>query len=197
LGDVTGMPLKDLHAAWLQWLGARKLDRIPGLRLFPRAISEGPDNTEKVSDLANVFTPEAYKFIRLGDMLMEEDKVTAAAVEYGRAADRTTFLSPHLHVRVARARGLSGDYAAAGRALDEVARYYEDYLPTYIARAEMHLEQGQKAQAMAALEEAIQINPFDPRPHQVLIGLYGDAGRQEERAREERVLKLIGQWLEW
>jgi Tfp pilus assembly protein PilF len=61
----------------------------------------------------------------------------------------------------------------------------------------MHLEQGQKAQAMAALEEAIQINPFDPRPHQVLIGLYGDAGRQEERAREERVLKLIGQWLEW
>ena len=197
LADVTGMPLKDLHAAWLQWLGARKLDRIPGLRLFPRAISEGPDNTEKVSDLANVFTPEAYKFIRLGDMLMDEDKVTAAAVEYGRAADRTTFLSPHLHVRMARARSLSGDYAAAGRALDEVARYYEDYLPTYIARAEMHLEQGQKAQAMAALEEAMQINPFDPRPHQVLIGLYGDAGRQEERAREERALKLIGQWLGW
>jgi len=49
----------------------------------------------------------------------------------------------------------------------------------------------------AAVREAILINPFDPRPHQALIGLHAEAGREAEREREERALRLIYNWLGW
>jgi len=192
---VTAMPFEDLRARWLAWLKARKLERIPGLRLLPRVVSDGASNEEQTGHLSGVLPEEAFRFLRLGDMLVQEAEPVGAAVEYRKAADRAGFISPHLHVRLARALAEGGGADEALRTLDEVALYYEDYLPTYIVRGELHLGKGEAAKAIAALEEAVQINPYDPRPHELLAGLYAEGGQAEKRAREERALRIIYKWL--
>ena len=101
-----------------------------------------------------------------------------------------------MHVRLAAAHADSANLDAARAALDKVARYYDDYLPLHLARADLCLKQGDKAMAAAALEQAVRINPFDPRPHEKLLGLYAEAGRMQERDREQRVLRAIYDWLE-
>lgn len=192
LEEVAGMPFRKLHEKWLQSMRTGKLDRIPGLRLLPRKVAGGGDNTERTSDLSGMLPEAAYHYVRLGDMLREAGRSTAAAIEYAKATGQSGFISPHVHVRLARAQILSGSLDEAGRTLDNVGRYYEDYLPLHITRGELFLRQGKKALAAAALEEAIQINPFDPRPHAALMELYADPVL---KAREERALRAVYEWL--
>jgi len=196
LEGLTGSPFELTVQQWKEWLGSRELERIPGLRVLPRKLREGGDNSEGLGDLSGELPEEAFRFVRLGEMLDEEARPAAAAIEYRKAVRTAGFVSPQVHVRLARAEIKSGSLREAARTLEQVARYYEDYLPLHIARAELHLRRGDHASARAAMEEAVQINPFDPRPHEMLIALYAESGREAELAREGRVLRTIREWLQ-
>ncbi|MBS3763980.1 MAG: hypothetical protein KGZ25_11835, partial [Planctomycetes bacterium] len=96
LSAMTGLPWKQLFAKWKNWLANEKLDRIPGLRVLPRKLTKGGDNTEQTGDLSERLPDEAYHFARLGDMLRDEARPGAAAIEYAKATKKTPFISPHL-----------------------------------------------------------------------------------------------------
>lgn len=195
LRDETGMSLAQLHEAWLKSVREADLERVPGLKVMEMRPGDGADNSERASDLADAMPRDAYYFARLGDMLRDQARPHAAAIEYGKALDRTGAVSPHLSVRLARAQVLAGAYKDAEATLDKAAVYYEGYLPVHIVRGELYSALGEPERAAASLEEAVRINPFDPRPHEALVGLYGRLGRPAEQARAEEALAIIYQWL--
>ena len=197
LEKLTATPFAKLQKDWLQSLRSRQLVRIPGLRLLPLKVNQGRDNTERVSDLSGLLPEGAFRFVRLGDMLRDEGAQAAAALEYGRAVEQAGYVSPHLYVRLANAQIQSRDYEHAGQTLDTMSRYYPDYLPLHVALAELRLGLKDKAAAASSLEEAIRINPYDPLPHETLIGLYAESGNTQGREREERALRAIYEWLNW
>lgn len=197
LRDMGGMEFDALYARWKKWLGEQKLDRIPGLRVLPRKLSEGQDNTGRTADLSGMLPDEAYRFVRLGDMLRDQSRPAAAAIEYRKGAGRTDYISPHLQVRLARMEVRSGQLDSAQRTLRKMARYYPDHLPLYLTRSELLQNRRQYQEATRALETAAHINPFDPRVHQQLGTLYGLTGQKDKRRREERVLRRIYEWLKW
>jgi tetratricopeptide (TPR) repeat protein len=191
------MEFDALFARWKKWLGEQKLDRIPGLRVLPRKLSEGQDNTGRTADLSGMLPDDAYRFVRLGDMLRDQSRPAAAAIEYRKGTHRTDYISPHLQVRLARMEVRSGQLDSAESTLRKMARYYPDHLPLYLTRSELLQSRKQYAEATRALETALHINPFDPRVHQGLGTLYGLTGQKEKRRREERVLRRIYEWLKW
>jgi len=195
LARVAGCPFDEFLRQWRDWLGSLPLRSIPGLRIFPRRLNEGADNAERAADLAGVLPQEAYRFARLGDMLRDEARHAAAAIEYRKAAAATSYLSPHLQVRLAHALMASGALEEAQETLDAVAAYYPDYMPLYVAMGELCMRRGDERGAAKAMTQAVQINPFDPRPHELLAELYRRSGDAGAREREESALKVIFEWL--
>ena len=197
LQNATGLAADRLIRRWKEWLDAQKLDRIPGLRVLPRKLSEGQDNTGRTADLSGVLPEEAYRFLRLGDMLRDQSRPGAAVMEYRKAIGSTEQIFPHLQVRLARMELRSRQLASAEQTLRKMARYYPDHFPLHLARAELERRRNNLDRAVANLETAAHINPFDPRVHQALAGLYAATGQPERRKREERVLQRLYKWLGW
>ena len=67
-----------------------KNGEIPRLAGELRALAQrSPEElTERVADLSDVMPQEAYRFARLGDMLRDQARPRAAAIEYRKALDR-------------------------------------------------------------------------------------------------------------
>ena len=67
-----------------------------------------------------------------------------------------------------------------------------DYVGTHVRLGRLYHATQNHASARAALEEAIQINPFDPTIHHLLAQVYTALG-DPDRAREsqERLRKLV------
>ena len=193
--QAAGQPPERLHAEWLDHVKGMELKRVPGLRLMPRRAAQGRDNTESEPALSGELPEEVRRFARLGDMLRDEGRSDAAALEYGKAVQGAAGPPPHLAVRLARAQLESGAREEALKTLDGVAACFEDYLPQYEARGEVYAAMGLRDRAVQAQIEAVRINPFDPRPHQELMELYTEGGLTQERDRERRVLDILAEWL--
>jgi tetratricopeptide (TPR) repeat protein len=195
LSAVAGMPFEELHEKWRGWLTTRDLKRIPGLRVLSRELKQGGGRAEDQERISSDAGEKVQRWVRLGDMLRDEARPAAAAIEYGKAAKASERILPPLLVRLARARMRTGDTDGAAEGLERLARYYEDYFPLHVLRGQLESRRNRPEAAIPAMERAIQIKPFDPRPHRELVGLYAHRGDQQRQAREERVLELLSQWL--
>ena len=51
-------------------------------------------------------------------------------------------------------------YKEAGKYFDELIHLFPDYVPGYLARAQMHLEQKDTTLALADYDKAIEIDPY-------------------------------------
>jgi len=75
--------------------------------------------------------------------------------------------------------------------LERVAMYYPTFVNIHLHLGEALAKMGRDADAAAAFDQAVGINPFHPRPHQALIDLYTRLGRTEDAARARKSLELM------
>ncbi|MFW6456722.1 MAG: peptidase MA family metallohydrolase, partial [Planctomycetota bacterium] len=196
LRETGGAETSDMYEQWEKWVSNVSLDPIPGLRVLPRKIAEGEDNTARDERMMGGVEEEAQRYVRLGDMLRDESRPNAAAIEYRKAVGQAETISPELRVELARVLLKSDQVGAAEATLEEVAEYYPDFLPLYLVRARLRRREGDEEGAIEDLRTVVSINPFDPRPHRMLVKLYQRIGETDKVEREQRVLDKIDGWLE-
>ncbi len=195
LSEVAGGSTDKMFGRWKNWLNDVSLDPIPGLRVLPRKLTEKRDNTAREERMSGSVPEDAQKYIRLGDMLRDAQRPGGAVKEYRKALQRSDKISPDLRVELARVLMRSDQITPAETTLSEVGKYYPDYLPLYLTRARIHRQQGATEATVEDLRTVIDINPFDPRPHRMLIRIYREKDEEGKLQREQKVLKEIYNWL--
>jgi tetratricopeptide (TPR) repeat protein len=183
LGKAAAQPFAKIEGEWKASLPAKPEGASKARRLKPRfRVGDGPsdESTEVVED-------DARRFLRIGDLLWDRGRAGAAALEYEKAhrADRD---DPIVAARWARAALDAGNAHAAIEALEPQAARYPGHAPTQALLGAARLQLGERAQASAALHEAIWINPFDPDPHCNLARASDDAA---EAGREQKACESL------
>ena len=218
--DTHGMPaLQRLLVAYGEGLETEEaLDRI-GLDFdqlqesFDAAVEEQfgdlrlalrqPDGeipvggTERLSALrvqASEQTENFHVQFALGRAAFEAGDNDVAREALERAADlvpmATGFESPRgLLARIAQA---DGDYELAMRELEMLLEYDETSIDAVRLYASLAEETGDETRLGAAYERLIEIDPFDPIPHQVLGRMALESGRSAVAIRELTVALALG-----
>jgi tetratricopeptide (TPR) repeat protein len=132
----------------------------------------------------------ARMHMRLGDRIRQRGRERAAVAEYRRALDKDPY-SPYLLNKLAGTLISQGQFEPALQHLERARVLEPDYVTTYTHLGRLHVAQQNFAQARLALEEAIQLNPFDPSIHQYLADIYRRLDLQDKARQEQDVLKRL------
>ncbi len=178
-------------SGWKQWLRSLKFVSRQ-LAAMPTVIGGGDDlSTDPL--LSN--RQDLAGFARLGDLLLEAQKATAALVEYKKAIPEDEPASPALAVRLARAYRALGQEPEAIAVLSDSIRDYPEYATSRKELGDLLLRAGDRPGATAQYLASADINPFDPAVQSALAALYDAAGnvpQAERRRRYERILRTGG-----
>jgi tetratricopeptide (TPR) repeat protein len=152
---------------------------------------QADDAADEPPDLATIAEKKVKDFAHLGELLRAKGRHKAALAEYDKAVVAGGEANPYVQNGAASAlRSLGRDAEVAAR-LARVRSYYPGHLATWLnlGGAALALGRGQparQAEALAAYEEALGLNPFHPEVLNALAALYtalGDTARAQ-RARD-------------
>ena len=199
-GDSMDHALKktygvDLDGLWVQWklaLRARGLREFPGLvQTSLKFKKPGDEDKEDEPDYGSIEEKKVRDFAHLGELLRARGRHLAAFTEYRKAMALGGEGNPVIQ------NGAAASLLALERGvevpplLERVRSYYPTFLTTYLHLGEAQMQAAQDADAIAAFEEAVGINPFHPLPHKALVDLYTRAGQAEAAARAQKTLELL------
>jgi tetratricopeptide (TPR) repeat protein len=182
--DVLGMSFRAFEEKWALDLASKALTPVAGTTVRRYKVKEGPADEERM-DLEEIKSMVARNRTYLGDRLKERGRTSAAVLEYRRALAEAEGSVPVMNRLSSALIMLDRD----GEALDilkAALAVAPDHPTPYTQLGRIYLRTGDFEQARVALEESVQINPFNPEIHAGLAEAYaalGDpAGAEKERA---------------
>lgn len=185
IAQVMGVNFDTFQEHWRQFLAGKRLQEYDGVRL-PRfeLKTEGKIPQDEVQQEIQSTTARMHS--RLGDRLRQNGRLPAAAAEYRRALDKDS-QSPYLLNKLATILMAQGQTQEALPQLLKAQELSEDDVITATNLGRLYLTLQEYDKARLVLEEAVQINPFDPAIHAYLADIYGKLG-QEDKAQQEHTL---------
>ncbi len=187
LETVWGGSFDGFEAAWQDWVRSLPLERgavqVIGLALADHG-SEDADAPGAIPD------PDARDYARLGDLLRARGRTLAARVEYGKAyaADPA---APGVASRYAGALLAGQRYADALDVAADALALYPDLPVLWYRKARALAGLGRPADALAALDQLFEINPFHVPGRELAAEQARAAGRVDEAAAHEAALALL------
>ncbi len=194
LARFTGKDFEGFWEDWKMYVASKNFEEIPGL--------EVPKLEFRDIDLEDIFEQEdtvgendyaegeAWKYVRLGDLLRNRNHFAAAVMEYEKALAYMPY-QPRIQNKLAFNLILMGRYREALKPLAQAEKIYPTYVTTYVNTGRAYAGLGDTANAIRYFEKALTINPFDPEPHRHLIKLYEKAGRQKMKEKAQERLDMI------
>ena len=192
---ATGKPFPEFFAGWKEYAKARHFQEIPGLEVVELDIksarqtsSEEPEE-DSVSE-ADLKQNEAWKFVRLGDLLRNRGRFGPALVEYGKARPVLS-LNPRYLNKLALTYLLARQWDQALASLQPAQAYYPYLALTYVNLGRAYAGKGDLPRAIGNFEASLTINPFDYTVYQTLLELYKTTRQTEMVAKTGQRLALI------
>jgi tetratricopeptide (TPR) repeat protein len=191
--DVTW---PEFERGWRAYMAAQKYKTFPAID-FPTthirkagaiASQRKPSEDEALSQTGKPATSAAFRYLRLGNMLLRRDRPRAAVIEYEKGAKAVTsaghgageaasaWLFP---VKLGRTYLVLGEPDRALKALEPIASVYPDLPWPHVIAGEAKLAKGAPAEAVVELRAALATNPFDPEIHCSLADAYEKAPRSD------------------
>ena len=189
IARVMGYDFAQFEQNWRQFLESKHLREHAGVRLPRYQLKEG-DKMPATDLRQEIESSTARMHMRLGDRLRQRGRGRAAVVEYRRALDKDPY-SPYLLNKLAGTLMAQGKFDPALQHLERAQTLEPDYVTTYTNLGRLHVAQQNFVQARQALEEAVQLNPFDPSIHQYLADSYRRLGLEDKVRQEQDVLKRL------
>jgi tetratricopeptide (TPR) repeat protein len=188
--QVLGWPFPEFSDKWKESLAKKDLKEMEGVRARRYKIKGGKADEERM-DMDEIKSLIARNRAHLGDRLKEKGRTGAAVLEYRRALAESGESVPVL-TRLSDALIRLGRGPEALQVLGEAGAVAPDHPTIYYYRGKAYLQLQDFSSARESLEEAIQINPFNPDVHQDLALAYERLGNPETAIRErEMARKLI------
>jgi len=161
IGTVWGGGFDAFEASWRQTLEARLATHDRDVSRISLAL-DGPAAVDS-AEADGLLHGTAAEHARLGDLLATRGRTRAALLEYRKASSQLGTVSPSLACKEADARQRLGDLEGALGTLMGASELYPGFEPLFVHRAGVLIDLDRDDEALAALQEAHWINPFDPR----------------------------------
>jgi len=182
LTELTKFNLRRLYLWWEQDVSGRRQTPVSAVSLMQRRYRHG--TTGEAPRLEGDVDEEAARHVRLGDLLRLRGHLAPAAVEYRRALELEGSSSPHIVERLGGSLIDLRRHAEAAALLAPVTALYPSYTTGFVELGEALTALEKYDEAIAALERAEALNPFDPSVHCLLERCYKARGRAEDAKRE-------------
>ncbi|OGP59426.1 MAG: hypothetical protein A2V67_07390 [Deltaproteobacteria bacterium RBG_13_61_14] len=193
LQRVTGKPFPQFYSDWKEFVRQEHFQEIPGLEVVELDIKKpgepGGEDEDQVSE-ADLKENEAWKFVRLGDLLRDRNRVAPALVEYEKARSLMP-LNPRLLGKLGLAYILARDYDQAVARLDLARTYYPGMADTNVKLGQAWTGKGDLNRAIESYERSLTINPFNPFVYENLIRLYEKTGQTDKLIETRKRLALV------
>ncbi|MBI4524677.1 MAG: tetratricopeptide repeat protein [Deltaproteobacteria bacterium] len=177
---------------WKKFLKEKGLKPIEGSRVRKLKVKTNQKDDEEMVELREIQSVVARNRTHLGDELLGRGRAVAASQEYQRALQASPH-SPVILNKLARVLIQRDKYDEALPHLKKARDLEPDHVSTYIQLGRLYHAKKNHPEARAALEEAIQINPFNPLIHRLLSDVYAGLGEQDKskqaRATLDRLMK--------
>jgi len=175
------------QTAWRAWVST--LDLVQKQLAALPTVLDGGEVVDADPVLAH--RQDLARYLRLGDLLLEQGHPEAALVEYGKATGPDAPLSPLLACRMAEAWLAQDEPIAARGLLRESLTDYPEFTLSHKTLARVLIALGRDAEAYRSLQRAADLNPYDPEVAQSLADLASKAGDSAAAARYQKRLTLL------
>jgi len=187
---VLAEPYAAFEKQWKDFLKAKQLKPVEGSRVRRLKIVEGQKEEEDVVELKEIQSAVARNRTHLGDELQQRGRIVAATEEYRRALQASP-ASPIILGKLARVLIRQARYQEALPHLQKALELDPDSVSAYVQLGLLHHANKEFAAAKADLEEALQINPFNPEIYRLLADAYTALGDQEQAKRAKANLERL------
>jgi Tfp pilus assembly protein PilF len=172
-------------------LKAKQLKTVEGSRVRKlKVVGDQQKEDEEAVELREIQSAVARNRTHLADQLQERGRAVAATEEYRRALQASPS-SPIILNKLARVLIRQARYQEALPHLKRAQELDPDSVGTYVQLGRLRQANKEFAAAKADLEEALQINPFNPEIHRLLAEVYGALGEQELAQKAKAVLERL------
>ena len=189
LTAVYGAPLKKLEKIWKAALPERRIITPTGLRLVKGdrrlIVKDRPDTPD---DDLHGLGQKARRFARAADLLYARGRYVAAQKELEKAFKESR--SPLVSAKLATLALANNDLERAEQAARRSIESMPELAGPNVTLAEILLRRGERTKMKLPLARAIDINPFDPRIHQLTLAAEGRKGDPKIRDRAQRALEV-------
>jgi len=176
---VLGSPYAGFETQWKNFLKAKGLKEIEGSRVRRLKVKGSQKEDEESVELKEIQSVVARNRTHLGDQLLARGRIIAAVQEYRRALQASPH-SPIILNKLARTLIQDGRHEEALPHLRRAQDLEPDSANTYIQLGRLYHATKNFPTARDALEEAVQINPFDPAIYRLLSDIYAALGEQDQ-----------------
>ncbi len=184
-------PFDRFLADWKRYMAARPLPRGGEHALALLRFKDDPKHGGEWSEWSEIQDSRARGFARLGALLRERGKWTAARVEYGKAVSRVGAKIPILADQYALAAMMSGAEGEAERVLAEAISWNPDYAALHVHLSRLLVKRKEFASARDHLVLANRQDPLDPEIHAGLALALEALGDPGAASREKRFAQLL------
>ena len=190
LEQVLGISFTAFEDEWKQFLQAKQLTPIAGVQLAQfKVVEKSAGDADRLEQEA-LQSAAVERDLSLGDLMRQRGRFDGAVYYYDRARKAHPD-APFVLNKLSRALLAVQRPQEAVPHLLHALEVYPDYSTSQTTLGDAHRMLGEMEKARAHYEQAIQINPFDPMPHQYLAEGYLQAGDAEAAQHETRVMKQL------
>lgn len=194
VAEVTGVPWKDFDNEWKTYLGEQKLKFRPELEVLPIALKDAIGNDDKdAKEQYHALKDKSRQFMRLGDLLKNENRFDAALIEYRKAQKAQGTHAPMIGHKIGLTLLRVGRLGEAASSLEDVLDLYPDYAPALVDLADVSMQKGDMEAAREFAWKAVTVNPYDPRTHKILAEACGTLGDKPCEKRHRDSLQTLQQ----
>jgi tetratricopeptide (TPR) repeat protein len=187
---VIAKPYAAFETDWKDYLKAKQLQEVEGSHVRRFKVVEGQKEDEETVELKEIQSAVARNRTHLGDQMLIGGKMVAATEEYKRALQASP-RSPIILGKLARVLIQQARYQEALPHLQKALEVDPDSVSAYVQLGRLHHANKEFAAAKNDLEEAIQINPFNPEIYRLLIDAYTALGDQQQAQRAKSNLEKL------
>ncbi len=187
--QVLGLSFPEFREKWKESLDKKGLKETEGVHARRYKIKEGKADEERV-EMGEIQSMIARNRAHLGDRLKERGRMEAAVLEYRRALAESRESVPIMN-RLSNALIRMNRAPEALKVLKEAETLAPDHPTIYNYKGKAYLRIQDFSSARAALEESIQINPFNPEVHQNLALAAEMTGDSDTALREREILRRL------
>jgi tetratricopeptide (TPR) repeat protein len=191
VAQALGTTWAGFQAAWQQHLATRPLPRGGASALRVMRFRDDPRQAGPWAEWAELPDQASRNHARLGQIMRERGRWTAARQEYRKAIDRAGPRVAILANQFAVAAIRSGEKAQAERVLVEAIGWSPDSAALRVRLARLLLERKEHAAARGHLVEANRRDPFDPEIHLGLALAAEALGDPGGASRERRFAEIL------
>lgn len=185
---VYGRSLKSLSEDWMKTLKTRPIrggNVLAGAerKVLVKSRPDAPD------DRLHGLSKRGRRFARAADLLYARGRARAAERELEKAFQESG--SPLISAKLAMVALAAGDLDVAEDAARQAISGTPDLAGPSVTLAEVLVRRGKTAEAKAPLEDALSVNPFDPRIHHLMMAVHGKSGDEDAQKQALRAIGLL------